>query len=585
MKAKVNKAINKLNISALLTFVAVFLAALLVGFFSEMKVAQTADRVTRIELMAEISRAIKILKPLMKLKEPEFRPGVNSENLPEKAILAIKRELVQSLPDGNWAMGGLVTRGEGVFYLKRLFTFIKENMILQPFVLKTRSEFKDIRADHWLAESLNNLEGIGALKCFEPGRFNPDSFLCVSELKQVIATIIDYFSKDKLIAIYDLKNIRFVFKGCLKKLQAKEWEFSYDEVNWEKLTPSGEIIPVFPNAEMIQVFLKHPGYKVVGPIEVIADVSSSDIYTLKKNYNELSKRVRSTFASLKQKRSKIRMRLAAARKLNGFTDVKLAKHSYRKKKQERQIPELPPVETIIDEPVVKKTMVSSIKSKPEWLEPKKKITRKKVAKSSNKPGFKTFKGIVVDAITGKNISGSMVIVENQTLTTNSHGEFSFEAKNHSILNVTAYSEGYIPLSLKHRAGYRAGALVLSLKPQLQYFAGKVLDFNTKAPIKKALIRIGKRAVRTSATGDFKIKGLKPGYYQLSCYADGFMEAHEIVYVDQKNTSDYSLEVRPIFAEDQWFELDQDTPAIEPEEVTSYQPPIKNIDLNRFAFSN
>jgi len=102
--------------------------------------------------------------------------------------------------------------------------------------------------------------------------------------------------------------------------------------------------------------------------------------------------------------------------------------------------------------------------------------------------------------------------------------------------------------LRHRTGYRSGPLKLSLKPVLTTVSGKMLHSESGAPLGKVLVKIGTRATRTDSDGNFAFKGVKPGYHQLSCFARGFMEAHEIIHVGPEPVNDLTVKLRPVFEE-------------------------------------
>ncbi|MEW6712451.1 MAG: hypothetical protein AB1403_21725, partial [Candidatus Riflebacteria bacterium] len=155
-------------------------------------------------------------------------------------------------------------------------------------------------------------------------------------------------------------------------------------------------------------------------------------------------------------------------------------------------------------------------------------------------------GMVCDSITGNPLEGAMLAVDGKNQIIGKNGRFSITQPLNKIIELTLYCEGYKPLQLKHRVGYRTSELSLRLKPEMTNFSGVIVCSDTGAKVSGALIRLGEKATRSNSDGSFQIRGIRPGYHQISCFSKTFLEAHEIVFVNSDQKKPFVLSLKPEF---------------------------------------
>ncbi|MDD2998496.1 MAG: carboxypeptidase-like regulatory domain-containing protein [Candidatus Riflebacteria bacterium] len=544
-----------------LSFLTIFIAAVFSGYMTEMRVLQTSEEASLDDLAREMARVIRSLEPVM---QPS---AIDKNRVPVKGIdeifqPVIARGLMNSLPDGSWQFEKKVTRGEGLFYFANLLETISREMVLFPVIIGIEPVFSDISAEHWLHEPLTRLAGLGSLSGFGTGRLAPDSSMSVKEIRSVGAAMIDYLGSNFILLIFDGKEGRVRLKGAMNHIGLEGWQYSFNQQNWYSVGKDGVILPDFSAASRCQVYFMNESYLMAGPIELTESMPSAGMIKLRRKYSEVMFKGKVALKSAEDdqpdaadsERERIKKRLAQIleisqkkKNLTMLTDAYSPSPSVSMRSDEK-----PGVQPAVDESPAdcaakaelpaKTSLVTtavSTENTPPVFE-----RQKKTSASENS----SHEGLILDAITGKPLKGAMVIIAARQYGTDKDGKFIFEARPDSVLDLTAYSEGYEPITLRHRVGYRAGIMTLSLKPVLTVFSGRVMHSGSGRSLQDVVIRIGSNEVRSDKDGSFVLKGIKPGYHQLSCFAADFMEAHEIIHIGKNQNNDVEIKLRPIFNE-------------------------------------
>ena len=522
---------------------AVFVLALLFGFSGGRKEVQEKNRVSFRELYQEMRRVLRILEPVLK-------PSVTAEN--QKSVdpvvqgLAglIARGVVSTLPDGSWNEDSMVTRGEALFYFGQMLRVLESDLVQPPMILEISPDFVDVFSEHWLHEFLPKLAGTGALSSFKAGRLNPDAILQTGELRSIGSALIDYLGSNLLILKYDGTGARLFSKGALHSLNVSEWSYSFNRRDWYQIGKDGELLPEFNSGRMVSVFFKHPSYREAGPVLVKENVSSIGMIKLQRNYADFSSnrvlvRKSSNVPDSEEERERIRTRLAQIRDRFQNKKPSVAEPMVDIAKMS--------ADSRADSPVKAELPEEINRSREIMCEDSEAVVSSSVTqdKASNNADVVSYDGRVVDALSGEALKNAVVIIASRQYTADAHGKFSFTATSHSILDLTAYSEGYEVLKIRHRAGYRAGPLTLSLKPVFASCTGRVTSFADERPVARALVKIGNRATRTSADGKFALKGVRPGFHQISVFARDYMEAHEISHIGTEPDQEINMRLRPM----------------------------------------
>lgn len=557
---------------------AVFLIAMFTGFVSKSSSHAKSGSASRLDVMQEMGRILKTLSPLLKpeILTPQFiikHPDL-SEELETLASLGI----IKSFPDGSWGLEKPVTRGEGVYYFDQLLSMLVLSMKQSPMVFETVIPFSDIGVDHWLRKPMAKLIGMGAIAFVEKSQFKSDLLMRHDELKRLSSAFIEYLSSNLLLIIHDGQEISVATKGALNEISMQNWSFSFNEKNWKPLPENGKIIPEFGSTKTCRIFFRHPDYYDAGPIQLYSQTPALGSIKLQRNYSTIVKelgRPSPDKTSSTAERDRIRQRIEQlkARK-TAKTNEKIYLESPESIVQQAKIKsagqnasETETIESAL--PVnlsdysrkLKPSQVAKEAIEPEKQQEDIEFQDPEFAESSSESGnaedmdeqlnenIKTCEVKIVNALTGKGLAKAMLIIDGSQFTTNHEGKVSFQANLNSVIDLTAYCEGFEALQLKQRAGYREGAIKISLKPVLINFSGKVTCKVSGAPVARALIKMGEKATLSGKDGSFTINGAQEGYQQFSCFADKYMEAHEIVYVQKSPESTFKMELRPVFTAD------------------------------------
>ncbi len=530
-----------------LIFLAVFAVAVIWGFIGESSALESSDQATNEFLVKEMARVIKVLEPVRKPESNKPVPD-NGSGIPAFARPVVDRGLIKSLPDGQWLWNKQITRGEGLFYFARLLEKLSDELILYPVLISVEPDFYDIPASHWLFDSLKLLAGTGSLNGFAAKRLDPDHSMSFSEVKKIGSSIIEYLGSNCLLLVFDGKSGRIRTKGTLKPVEINGWQYSFNRKNWYAVDPEGSFIPDFRSGNIQNIYFMNENYVQTGSYELREGLASAGMIKIQKKYRSgevfSQKRPVAGKENLEKSREALRIRL----KELGLSERKAETDLQKQKTEPETISMNAPsageqkaLRDAIGSPAAEMPVSENLSEICE--EPPAAVSDNQ--KSQPDTGYD---GVVIDAVTGSPVRGASVLIATRQLTTDENGKFFFSSGSGEVLDVTVYSEGYEALSLRHRTGYRSGPLKLSLKPVLTTVSGKMLHSESGAPLGKVLVKIGTRATRTDSDGNFIFKGVKPGYHQLSCFARGFMEAHEIIHVGSEPVNDLAVKLRPVFEE-------------------------------------
>ncbi|EKD83141.1 MAG: hypothetical protein ACD_39C00864G0005 [uncultured bacterium] len=528
----------------------VFVLALLFGFSGGRREVQNRDRVRFKEVYQEMRRVLRILEPVLK-------PAVAAENKKSTEPVInglfglVARGIIGPLPDGSWNEDATVTRGEALFYFGRMLQALEDDLVQPPLIFEIRAEYTDILAEHWLNEFLPRLAGIGALAQFKQGRLNPDAALMAGELRAIGSAMIDYLGSNLLIVSFDGRSAKLTAKGAIQGLKAAEWSYSFNRRDWFQVGKDGELEPEFNSGRTGSIFFRHPSYRDAGPILVKENVSSLGMIKLQRNYadfagNRVLVRANNSVSDSEEERERIRNRLAQIRERN------------QQKKSDEISYNQPLPKNLIDNADAassQKNLSEIALEQNDSLQPDSaaiEAVEIPADTAANEIEPVSYEGRVVDALNNEPLKGAVVIIAARQYTADSDGKFSFMARPHAVLDLTAYTEGYEALKIRHRAGYRSGMLTLTLKPVFASCVGRVTSFSDERPVARALVKVGNRATRTSVDGRFTLKGIRPGFHQVSVYARDYMEAHEIAHISAEPGQVINLQLRPVYSEDQVF---------------------------------
>ncbi|MBF0543319.1 MAG: carboxypeptidase regulatory-like domain-containing protein [Candidatus Riflebacteria bacterium] len=147
----------------------------------------------------------------------------------------------------------------------------------------------------------------------------------------------------------------------------------------------------------------------------------------------------------------------------------------------------------------------------------------------------TVTGKMIDNINGKPLKNGSMIVESNMVQADEDGNFTFSGHANQLVDITAYCEGYQPLNMKHKIGFRRGPLFIGLKKAFSQVEGFVNDLISGNPVEGAKIQVAKRFGITDKNGYYKISGISPTWNQLSVSAQGYMQSMEVLFIGQNGT--------------------------------------------------
>ncbi len=537
MLQNIKKTVKSIKRFALV-MTGVFLIAVLTGFATRSITHSRPATATRSDQLHAMARIVQTLAPLMNRPPKKSNADNSIDALPENLRAVAATGIIKSYPDGSWKLEKPITRGESIFYLAGFVNHISTNLRKPQIIRPGRAVFTDIPSNHWLYQSVIDLTGIGALAWLGTGdaELAADAAISTDDIAAMASAIVEYFSSDLLIVNYNGKTINVTAKGVLKELEENNWGYSFNSRDWFKLPKHQGVKPVFSDSGFARIYFKHPDFYMAGPLQLSQSHSSMGLIKLKRNFARVMDRLTLTtdLPDPATERQRLRQKLASLKKQKIRSPVPVMETGILiEEPEEAKDPEEPEQARKAPEP---------------QRRPKAEKARTRSGRSVREIKNKSdhYSVSVSDALSGAPIADAVVIIANQEYTSDERGIVKFSARPGAILEVTAYNDGYEPLQLKHRAGYSNGPLSLSLNPASSSFSGTILCRITGKPLPGATVKIGDRGTNTDAEGHFSLKGVKPGYQQLSCYADRYLEAHEIVYIENGSSRDFKLELKPAY---------------------------------------
>ncbi|PKL48304.1 MAG: hypothetical protein CVV42_10025 [Candidatus Riflebacteria bacterium HGW-Riflebacteria-2] len=532
-----------------------FLLAILMGFSGVQGEGYHPGRARYSDLYHEMHRILRILEPVM--KPSAVSVGQKNVGAEVKGLaLLIERGIISPLANGSWHPERDISRGEALFYLGRMLEAMEGDLIHPPIMLKIPETFADVQAGHWLYTHLTKLSGIGALANFSCNhRLNPDAVIHPEELRGISSAMIEYLGSNLLIVDFDGISGRVIAKGALDELKISEWEYSSNRRDWYHIGRDGLIEPEFTTGRMGSVFFRHQSYREAGPFLVKEGSPAIGMIKLQRNYadftsNRFAAHGKAKAADTEEEKERIRLRLAqllerSSNKVNSIVP-------------RQALPERIDVAAVSGrsrEPLPKTDVVNHTDMK-QYDMPD--VNACESDNTVKQPVESEYTASIVDALTSEPLTGAAVIIADRQITADKAGKVSFAASPGSILDVTVYSEGYEALKIRHRAGYRDGPLNFALKPIFASCSGRITSFADASPVARALVKIGNRATRTSADGSFVLRGIRPGFHQVSVFAGNFMETHEIAHIGAESQQVIDMQLRPVISADSEFLTDYQT---------------------------
>ncbi|MFZ5950832.1 MAG: hypothetical protein ACOYXC_09000, partial [Candidatus Rifleibacteriota bacterium] len=494
------------------------------------------------------------LQTVLQKKSTGAAPGAFFSDLPADLRAAIDAGLVKNYPDGGWHFDEIVNRGQAIYYFARLIDYIKINLGVPQLTAEGSNYFEDINPGHWLEPDLKILSGIGAASVFHGLNLCPEKPLSLEEARKISGSITDYFSSNLLILTKDEDRISILPKGALKQLELDNFEISWDNQNWYGI-PENSSVPI-PQTDLpfLSVFFRHPTFLPTGQVEIPRIGCATVFIKLRRDFASFVKSNLEEFGNGTVSRdqneiARIRTRIAELK------NKRLVVPSAKVVASENQPEEFfPQVVSVVEEETGKNEnfkisevseMVRAAKIKNGVASHEQKNNQQFISRE-DKEEMHQVNGTVCDSITGNPLEGAMLAVDGKNQKIGKDGRFSLNQPLNKIIELTLYCEGYKPLQLKHRVGYRTNALSLRLKPEMTNFSGLIVCGDTGSKVSGALIRLGEKATRSNSDGSFQIRGIRPGYHQISCFSKAFLEAHEIVFVNSDQKKPYILSLKPEF---------------------------------------
>ena len=568
-----------------------FMAAFSLGFLTDGGWRVGPTLATRGEVAKEAARVLNALQPLIRPWEaPRAGTTVFTDfpfpfGLPVEQVVGFG--IMTGFPDGRFCPEKPMTRGEGVVTFSRLVQALEKSFFRKPPILPVRPKYQDIPEGHWLNGDLARLGGIGALRGFAGGKFLPEQPLRLLELRQLRTAFLEYFGENLFILSGTPPDLVLLPKGVFDRLSCFGWSYSLDGVEWNDVPENGRI-PLAEKLGQSRLFFRHPDYQTIGPVEVRPGQLNFWLLLVRKDLKKFRDRL---LAERQQEAGtegtdrlgfhlqslRVRLKKPAPVETPAPTTSKLEtaaalRDRFVEEDAETSMastpgkttPELgrvspprspyrwgggPELETrAIPEAATAQVEASSVAARTERA-----ISGEVAPSPAVEPEVSRVGGIVLDSLSGKGISGAVVLADRQSFATDQEGRFQFDVSAHSILDLTIYCEGYEPLNLRHRVDLRQREARFLLKPLFHGFDGFVTSFDTGEPIPGALVRLGEHRTRSGPDGKFFFTRVKPTFYQLSGQAQGFMEAIEFVHVAHQEGELHELKLKPI--EKAWEKLD------------------------------
>ncbi len=553
-----------------LIFLGVFFIGAIAGFFGENQALESASSVTRIDVVREWARVLKILRPLLNqetfssYRMPPFSdyPGEQDEML----VAVLGAGLMQGFADGRFQPERRMNRGEGVLAAGRLEEFIRASLRNMPKKRERRPVFSDIVDGHWLFDALSRLGGIGALSSFGEDRFLPDQPLTGTELRSIGNSIIDYYGQDVAVIESMPDGLGVALKPAIGELSMRDFRYCWAGGVWRMMPESG----VIPWEERKSGGLLHIAAAEwsVTPTDVVPLKGHVWFAAVRRNTSEVIRERRGTGtddtpstpslhlnetdehtrkrleAHLNALYAKLHRGASASRDVPGRRppaplvpetesacagDIPILNEMPAGGMQPARQPSMPDPEAPVPDRETPVPQTESLIGEPRISKDQAVVAARPVP--TDEPDVIQVTGCLLDSLNRRPIGGATVLIGTKDFTTEKDGTFRFRIRRDALIEVTAYAEGYEALTLKYRAGFRKAPLVLQLRPVLVSFAGTIVDAETGQPVSGARVKLGGQSVISSSRGEFRIPKVAATYHQVACSAPGYMDTFEIAYVD------------------------------------------------------
>jgi len=148
-------------------------------------------------------------------------------------------------------------------------------------------------------------------------------------------------------------------------------------------------------------------------------------------------------------------------------------------------------------------------------------------------------GQVADAVTGEPIANALVVAKSENgdagrAQTNERGLYRIEGLEPGNYHVGAMARGYSEARYPGPVPVRGREITEGInfrfrkdRPELGAIAGKITDRRTGEPVKGAVIDAtggnGRQKARSDGRGNYILKGLRPGYYEVIAVARGYLK--------------------------------------------------------------
>lgn len=144
------------------------------------------------------------------------------------------------------------------------------------------------------------------------------------------------------------------------------------------------------------------------------------------------------------------------------------------------------------------------------------------------PGYATLYGIVIDAISGKAVSGVSVTLDGYSATTKGAGDYTFANLTPGSYSITLLKEGYEMASRSITLAEGLNELNVALTPVYvpppakANLSGQITDATTGRPIEGAKVTLDSQVKYTDVDGIYAFFDLTPGTYNITIEKEGYI---------------------------------------------------------------
>ncbi len=550
----------------------------------------SGSQVTRLEVIDECGRVLRILRPLLTRGDMSWMHGPaprfidRAEPFSDAGRWVFTTGIMSGGDAGRIAAGQTMVAGEVVTHLARLQRFLMAHLRHPPRLIDNPPSLPGIGSNEALIDDVQLLVAAGALPTGSSSRFDARRRVTVRELRAMGQALLDYFGRDQVVAGISPQGVRLLFKGTIREVSSDQWLCRADGGEWGVVPADGRL--AFAGRPPRGLVLRHGDFEDV-VLVLGREANEYIVFTPLRRKSSVARgagnlgdaagrpagdRAASLIDRLRQRLQVVKRDLAAGggaavpgagaelvpprpvvvRSGGEVTPEKQARADallarVRADAHENAGPNggempLPRLQNLRER--LHSIVGGAGDPEPRQIAPARVPARVRPVRLAVAPapaptetsGKILFEARVLDGLSNEPICGANVLVDREVLATDEEGLFGCNLSNGELVELLITAEGYQSLTIKHRVAAVTELPSFTLKPMVGRLIGQVVDAVTGEVLPQARVQINGGAVlMTDLEGSFVIPRIKSGNVRIGIARAGYQELSLPTFVGEGST--------------------------------------------------